>query len=352
MSSLENFRLDRQSLVTTVLYVGGLTLFNAIIISWVQYRAVGMISLMAITVGALIIRDYNIYLASVLGGICWNVFFIPPRFTLHVAQKEDILLLVLFIVAGVVIGIFKQRLEEKERILRSNLLVEESERIYKTLLNSVSHELRTPLAAIKGFASVLRDKTNLSSEVTKEIAEEIGVGVERLDHVVQNLLDMSRIESGNLRLNREFYDVADIVNEAVRKVKRTHGERPVGLAISKDPPVAFVDYFLIEQTVENVLRNAFLYSPNGLPVDVSVSQDKHNISIKISDYGPGINGQDTSVVFRKFFRGRPESTGGLGLGLSICKAIVELHGGTIEAENLPEKGARFTIVLPTEKAGN
>ncbi len=243
-------------------------------------------------------------------------------------------------------GLLRERFEID---LRGKMVNEESERIYKTLLNSVSHELRTPLSAIKGFSAALLDRElSFDPEKVKTIAEEISHGVERLDYVVQNLLDMNRLESGNLKLKLDFADIVETVNTALRKVKRFHGDKNVTLSAQKDLPLIYVDYFLVEQVFENILRNAFIYTPQDTPLEIAIEKDESFINVDITDFGLGIRSSNPDDVFRKFHRETPKETGGLGLGLSICKSILELHKGYISVENVPSKGARFKIKIPRE----
>ncbi len=243
-------------------------------------------------------------------------------------------------------GLLRERFEID---LRGKMVNQESERIYKTLLNSVSHEMRTPLSAIKGFSAALLDR-DLSSDPEKirTIAEEISHGVERLDYVVQNLLDMSRIESGNLKLKLDFADIVETVNTAVRKVKKFHGEKQVTVNAQQDLPLIYVDYFLVEQVFENIIRNAFIYTPQNTPMEISIEKEDSFINVDITDHGKGVKSTNPDEVFRKFHRENPQETGGLGLGLSICKSILELHKGYISVENVPSKGARFKIKIPRE----
>jgi two-component system sensor histidine kinase KdpD len=243
-------------------------------------------------------------------------------------------------------GLLRERFEVE---LRGKMIHEESERIYKTLLNSVSHEMRTPLSAIKGFSSALLDK-DLTSDPDRllTIAQEISLGVERLDYVVQNLLDMSRLESGNLKLKLDYADIVETIQSAIRKVKKIHGEKTVDLKAEKDLPLVYVDCFLIEQVFENIVRNAFLYTPQETSLEVHIDKEEHFINIGITDHGPGVQSTNPDEIFKKFYRKNPQKTGGLGLGLSICKSILELHRGYISVENLNPNGAKFIIKIPRE----
>jgi two-component system sensor histidine kinase KdpD len=344
-----DLRQNLKQVVTTTSFLAMLTTVNYFLDKIIDYRALGMIYLMGITAASLYLKNYNIVLATLLGAMSWNLLFIPPRFTFSIHAPEDWALIVLYLVAGLVIGTLMKRLKEKEIDLRGKMVNEESERIYKTLLNSVSHEIRTPLSAIKGFSSALldRDLTN-DPERIRTIAEEISHGAERLDYVVQNLLDMSRLESGNLKLKLDYADVVETLNTAVRKVKKFHGEKSVSIRTERDLPLIYVDYFLFEQVLENIIRNAFLYTPPSTPLEIDIEKEEHLINITITDHGPGLKSTNPDEIFKKFYRERPQETGGLGLGLSICKSILELHKGYISVENISPSGARFIIKIPRE----
>lgn len=346
---MPDIRLSIKRFAITTGFLALLTALNYLLDKVVDYRALGMIYLMGITTASLYLKNYNIFLATFLGAICWNLLFIPPKFTFSISASEDWALIVLYLVAGLVIGTLMKRLREKEIELRGKMVNEESERIYKTLLNSVSHEMRTPLSAIKGFSSALldRDLTN-DPERIHTIAEEISLGAERLDYVVQNLLDMSRLESGNLKLKLDYADVVETLKTAVRKVKKYYGEKSVDFSAESDLPLIYVDYFLIEQVFENIIRNAFLYTPSKTPLEIDIKKEEHFINIEITDHGPGVKSTNPDEVFKKFYRETPQETGGLGLGLSICKSILELHKGYISVGNISPNGARFTIKIPRE----
>ncbi|MCM2349435.1 MAG: DUF4118 domain-containing protein [Bacteriovoracaceae bacterium] len=495
-----DLRLSIKRFATTTGFLALLTTLNYFLDQFIDYRALGMIYLMGIATVSLYLKNYNIILATFLGAICWNLLFIPPKFTLTIKAPEDWALVVLYLVSGLIIGTLMKRLKEKEEVLRAEknratqlysitkalssaedvtslnqiirgeirnifkcssclilheipgmdfhpskmtrvgdfipemkdehlviqsvvrrlrpagkftdefgsskylyypligekkiigilildlfshkyfssddwlildamarqlstgllrerfeidlrgkMVNEESERIYKTLLNSVSHEIRTPLSAIKGFSSALLDRelTNAPERI-QTIAEEISHGVERLDYVVQNLLDMSRLESGNLKLKLDYADVVETVNAAVKKVKKLHAEKTVQMHAEPDLPLIYVDYFLIEQVLENIIRNAFLYTPPNTPLEIDIEKEEHYINIVITDHGPGVQSTNTDEIFKKFYRQRPQQTGGLGLGLSICKSILELHKGYISVENTSPRGAKFSLKIPRE----
>lgn len=336
----------KRTLFYSLLIVCLMTAMNLVLVSVVGYRAIGMIFLMLLQIAALTYKDFNIVISSIVTAILWNYLFIPPRFTFGIEDKDDWLLVICYIVTSLIVGYFSKKNKEHEKALNQQKLVEESERIYKTLLNSVSHEVKTPLAAIRGFVQYfLQTSHSNKAQAAQEVIQEINIASLRLEEVVQNLLDMGRLESGNLKLHRELSDIPEIIYSAHDKVKDKIEDRKFIFNFSSDLPMIKIDLFLIEQAFENIFRNACLYTPEKTEITSEVKVAGQQMVITISDTGPGL-GADPQNVFNKFYRSMPKITGGTGLGLSITKAIVELHAGTIMAENIPQGGARFSILLP------
>lgn len=223
-------------------------------------------------------------------------------------------------------------------------MMRESERLYTTLLNSISHELRTPIASIKGAASGLRNPTSAIDRET--LIDDIESSADRLNRLVENLLDMSRLESGRLQIKRDWCDVGEIVSVAVQRVDFCAKDHSIEITREPGLPLIQVDFVLIEQVLVNLLENACHYSPAGTPIRISAEQAARTIQISVEDSGPGIPPEHLDAIFEKFFRLPGTPTGGTGLGLSISRGLVEAHGGTITAENRPEGGMRFIIRLP------
>ncbi|MCC6612327.1 MAG: sensor histidine kinase KdpD [Anaerolineae bacterium] len=226
-------------------------------------------------------------------------------------------------------------------------MLRESERLFATLLNSISHELRTPIAAITGAASSLRNPQTVNNEPARgELLANIEDASERLNRLVENLLDMSRLESGRLKLKLDWCDVGEIIGVAVKRLEGSLGERPVNIAIDPDLPLIRADFVLLEQVLINLLDNACNYTPIGTPIEIEAHQRARQLEVSIRDHGPGIPEADIERVFDKFYRAPGTAAGGTGLGLSICRGIVEAHEGKLTADNARDGGARFTILLP------
>jgi two-component system sensor histidine kinase KdpD len=225
----------------------------------------------------------------------------------------------------------------------------ETERLRNTLLSSVSHDLRTPLATITGAASTLLQPARLDPDTERELKESIYDEAERLNRLVTNLLDMTRLESGSLQLTRDWNSIEELVGTALARLERSLTGRPLSLSIPADLPLVPVDGVLIEQLLVNLLDNATKYTPPGSRISVSASSSGRAVLVVVADEGPGLPAGSEERVFEKFYRAAPGQRG-FGLGLPICKAIVAAHGGQIEAENRVPRGASFRFSLPLGEA--
>lgn len=222
-----------------------------------------------------------------------------------------------------------------------------SEEMRSSLLSAVSHDLRTPLAVITGAATTLRDdSTTLVKPHERELLETLCEEAERLEHLVSNLLDMTRMESGGFRVQREWVPLDEIVGSALARTEPRLGGRPIETMLDEALPLLSVDPVLFEQVFVNLLENVAKYTPAGSPVEIAARPAGVHAVVEVRDRGPGIPRGTEERIFEKFFRGVHVGIGGVGLGLPICRSIVEAHGGTITAENRSGGGATFRILLP------
>jgi two-component system sensor histidine kinase KdpD len=223
-----------------------------------------------------------------------------------------------------------------------------TQKLQTALLNAISHDLRTPLVSIIGVLSSLGEQgLSLDDSSKKKLIEVAREEADRLNHLITNLLDESRIEGGAMVLSRQPAEVQDLVGAALEQLAGRVGSRPINIDMPPDLPFISVDSGLFVQSLFNLLDNALKYSPQGSPVDISARVRGREMQIEIGDRGIGIPPEDLTRVFDKFYRIRsPYSVAGTGLGLSICKGIVEAHGGQIEAENRPGGGTIIRIALP------
>ncbi len=242
----------------------------------------------------------------------------------------------------------RQRLSDADQNAK---LLAESERLGKTLLDSISHELRTPIAAITSAASGLSEApADGDSAYRRALIAEIHEAGRRLNRLVGNLLDMTRLESGHLKPRLEWCDMADLLSVALRRLEKELAGHPVTIAISPGLPLVQMDFVLMEQALVNLLLNAALHTPPQTRVDLSATVDGKDAILSVADAGPGIAAEALPHIFDKFYRAPNALAGGSGLGLSIVKGIVEAHGGRVAARNRPAGGAEFIIRLPLGEA--
>ena len=224
----------------------------------------------------------------------------------------------------------------------------ETERLRSSLLSAVSHDLRTPLAAITGSASALVEGGDeLDPGTRRELALGIEDEADRLNRLVHNLLDMTRLESGGIQARKDWHSIEEVVGSALGRMEKALGERRVVIDLPADLPLVPLDPLLIEQALINLLDNAVKYTPADAPIEIAGSVDDGAVSLLIADRGPGFAPDEVERVFEKFYRGGTAAgRGGAGLGLTIVRGIVQAHGGRAVAANRPGGGALFRITLP------
>lgn len=225
-------------------------------------------------------------------------------------------------------------------------LLAESEKFSRTLLNSISHELRTPLAASTSAASALAAAGNATAAQRGALLDEIQEANARLNRVVGNLLDVARLESGQVRPNLDWHDARDLVQTTLRELQRELATHPVKTEMPAAPLLVRLDFSLLLHALANLLLNAANHTPAGTTIDLQVQLADGGLSLSVADRGPGIPPEVLPRIFDKFFRAPSAPTGGSGLGLTIVKGFVEAHGGTVSAENRPGGGSKFTMRLP------
>lgn len=238
--------------------------------------------------------------------------------------------------------------EKTDQKLESLKIHEASEKLFLALLNSVSHELRTPIAVIHGASSTLMEQNVAKSpKFVLELSKEIVIAAKRMQKLVENLLDMGRIETGLLRLRKESTDIKDIIANTLTEIEEKFPLKEINVIYPEFDHLIFqADSKLIEQVIYNILYNSCIYTPGESTIWIDISHDNVNIFIHIYDNGPGLPPNNPNIVFEKFYRKDEKTTGGTGIGLTISKAIVELHNGTIIAANNKPRGASFLIQLP------
>jgi two-component system sensor histidine kinase KdpD len=230
---------------------------------------------------------------------------------------------------------------------RNAFVLNESDKLYKTLFNSISHELRIPVATIMGASDALLSD-DYQPETRTALYKEIGIASIRLNRLIENLLNMSRLDSGRISPHLDWCDLHDLVNKVTQTLAAELKPFNLHVVLSDEMPLVKLDFGLMEQVIHNLLLNATQHAPEGSSIRLKFFYDNGMLMIQVMDRGPGFSSNDLNLVFNKFYRGESAISGGTGLGLSIVKGFVEAHNGTIVAENRNNGGARFTIKIPTE----
>jgi two-component system sensor histidine kinase KdpD len=266
----------------------------------------------------------------------------PPESGLSLAQRD----LIDTFASQIALALEREQLRAAGETAR---LAEASERLHRTLLDSVSHEMKTPLAVMMTATENLEAG---SAGPAQAVAGELRTAVRRLRRLVDNLLDITRLESGVLRLRLDWTDLSDLVNAALDATVDLRQDRPLRVELPAGLPLVRLDFALMQQALVNLIHNACVHTPPGAGITLTAGVASGQVWLAVADDGPGLNEAQLPRLFDKFYRGQPGKAGGLGLGLSIVRGFVEAHGGRVEAANRPEGGARFTMFLPFDRHGS
>jgi two-component system sensor histidine kinase KdpD len=237
--------------------------------------------------------------------------------------------------------------EYLRNIAKQAFLLNESDKLYKTLFNSISHELRIPVATIMGASDSLLT-TQHPEEIRRELSQEIFKASERLNRLIENLLNMSRLESGRITPRLDWYDIHDLIDRVSKNLQDELKQFRLHVVIPDDMPFVKIDFGLMEQVLYNLIYNATQYASASINLRVKAFYDNGILTLQVMDRGPGFPEKEISLIFNKFYRVEGSKPGGTGLGLSIAKGFVEAQKGTISVENRQNGGAKFTIKIPTE----
>lgn len=334
----------------------------------IDYKITAFILLLVVSVLAVLFDIIPVLLSAVLSALIWNFFFIEPKYTFSIGTLEDGVLFSMYFVVAVINGVLTYKLRQIEKQSRLKEEKVKSIQLYNTLFNTLSHELKTPIAAIIAATDNLKEnKENLTEENKGELINEVSVASLRLNQQVNNLLNMSRLESGSMQLKKDWCDINELVYSVINRLEENLKKHTVNVLIDENLPLYKLDYVLMEQVLYNLLYNASVYTPDYSEVFISAKQSSskvYNLNIEteehsdvaneisylilqIEDRGKGFPVDEIEKVFDKFYRVKNTKTGGTGLGLSIVKGFTQAHNGTVELENIPH-GARFTVKIPAE----
>lgn len=369
MSSLLLNKLSRSkqiafSLILVIIISGICYAFNYII----DYKIVAFILLLTVSFLAVVFDILPVLIAAVLSALIWNFFFIEPRYTFMIHSVEDTVLLSMYFLVATINGILTYRMRRIEKQAMEKEEKAKTIKLYNTLFNTLSHELKTPIATIIAATDNLKENTkNLTEENKEELVSEISVASLRLNQQVGNLLNMSRLESGNMTLKKDWCDINELIYSVVNRLEENLRHHHVHISIEKNIPFYKLDYVLVEQVLYNLLYNASIYTPEYSDIFISaknnsdktfilapskkekseIASEINSLVVQVEDRGAGFPENELESVFDRFYRLQNTKTGGTGLGLSIVKGFVEAHEGKVFLENVPH-GARFTIEIPAE----
>ncbi|MEK9144013.1 MAG: DUF4118 domain-containing protein, partial [Elusimicrobiota bacterium] len=305
-----------------------------------------MVYLVGTLVVALRGRRGPALLSSLLGVLCFDYFFVPPRFTLHVEHPQYLVTFAVMFAVALTISHLAVRVRTQAEAAKRAEVVAETERLRSSLLSAVSHELRTPLAAILGSASTLLQAAKGGGPHSADLLVNIRDEAERLTRLVHNLIETTRLEAG-ASLKKEPYPIEDVIGTALERSEKLLAGRRVETDLPENLPLVYVDPVLMELVFVNLIENAVRHAPDA-ELDISARERMDALEVSVADRGPGLKPEDLERVFEKFYRA--SAAPGAGLGLAICRAVLEAHGGSIRAENRPGGGAVFRLTLP-RKAG-
>jgi two-component system sensor histidine kinase KdpD len=318
--------------------------------AYIGFEVVAFILLLTLSFIAMFFDIFPVLLAAVLSAFIWDYFFILPRFNFRVGNTEDKIMLSMYFIIALVSGTLTYKIRRIEKDARRKEEKAKTLKLYNTLLNSLSHELRTPVATIIGATdNLLSDAPDLSESDKKKLLTEISTASLRLNQQVENLLNMSRLESGFIRPRLDWCDINELVYHVVQRLDEPLGNYRIQIDIDESLPLVKLDYGLMEQVLYNLIYNATQYTPGQSLIKVKADWTEGQLVIIVEDDGNGFPEEEIDKVFDKFYRLNNMKVGGTGLGLSIVKGFTEAHNGIVKLKNIPTGGARFEIYLPAEE---
>ena len=311
---------------------------------------IAMVYLLAVVVIAVVFTRGAAILCAALCVAAFDFMFVPPQGAFTVNDAQYLLTFaIMLLVALVISGLIENRRRQSAR--ETALAIDaETERIRSALLASISHDLRTPLAVMAGASSSLAENgERLAPAERSALARSIYAQARDMSEQVAKVLQMTRLETGALALERDWISITEIAGSVLERLSARLATHRVVVDLPADLPLVRADATLIDQALANLVENAALHTPAGTVVQVRARQQDGELVVSVEDFGPGVDDAALERVFAKFERGSAESTGtGVGLGLAICRAIVRLHGGRAWAEKVPGGGSAFRFSLPVE----
>jgi len=334
----------------------------------INSTTIAVIQLLAVVLVATFFQRWAALTASILAALSFNYFFLPPYYTLAIAEPENWVALIIFLAVAITVGHLSatsnRRRSEAERLYgeledafekaSEAEALRRSEKLKTSLLDAVTHDFRTPLTSIKASVTMLiennqlpRDERTLDQHSRGELLQVIDEESDRLNTFVESMVELARFQSGDSFLRQSSVSPEEIVLKAARRARSLQSHR-LRSEIEPDLPCISADSRAMVEAVYNLLENAAKYSPAGSSIHIAANRDNGYVRFSIEDEGPGIPQSERDTVFERFYRG--DKSGGLGMGLSIVRGIIEAHGGHIWVE-AGRKGARFVFDVPVRVDG-
>ena len=334
--------------------IGSILLISLICYFFIEvigHHIVALLLLLTVSVLAMFFKIWPVITVAVLSALIWNFLFIQPRSTFSITTPEDALFFLMYFVIAVMNAVFTTKIRKAEAVNRKRQERENELKLYNTFLNSLSHELKTPISTIIGSIDTLKENPEkLSSQNKDELFTEIEIAGHRLNRQVENLLNMSRLESEFVKLQLDWYDINEIIYSIIQFNQPEALDHKIIFEADEDLPLFKLDAVLFEQILQNIINNALQYTPAGSEIKIQTSYNSQECIVQISDNGPGFPKDKIKKVFDKFYRLPNTASGGTGLGLSIALGFAQAHNGSLELENQQSGGATFTLKIPAEMA--
>lgn len=354
---IKRFQSKNQYLISffSVALVALLGLFAR---DYVDYKVIGYLLLVVVSLLAIFLEIYPVLFAAMFSALLLDFLFIHPYYTLHINSTEDFLLLLLFFLIALINAVLTFKIRKAEQLARIRETRLNTMKLYNTLLDSLSHELRTPIATIMGGIGMLQEQSGrITQENKTKLLSEMDKASLRLNHQVENLLNMSRLESGYIQPHYDWCDLSELVYKVLDSLKDDLQFHRVQVKKNDYLPLFKLDYGLTEQILYNLIYNASIYTPKGAAIQIAIEfmpeadfeyHHSHQMTcqITVADDGPGFQPDEMAHAFDKFYRPENTKTGGTGLGLSIVRGFTEAQNGTITLQNAEAGGAVFNVQFP------
>lgn len=316
-----------------------------------DYRIVALLLLMVTTMLAMILETTSVFVAAAISALTLNYFFIPPYYTLHIDNSEDVFMFLIYFFISFLNIVLISKIRKEEMISKDREEKIKSIELYNTILHSLSHELKTPVAAIIGSVDLLESHESVFNSVQrKELYHQINLAAQRLNEQVSNLLAMSRLESGAIASKPDWCDTEEILHRLCNHLSELKNRR-FSIECPDNIPLLKCDGGLLEIVLFNLLNNICQHTEPNTAAGVRVQEYEDGLEIRIFDEGKGIPVEERKAVFTKFYRLQGSPAGGTGLGLSLVKGFMDaLNGKIVLTDYRNHSGCLFILYIPGDKS--